>query len=78
MDGGALIGTSPSPGGDERDVYFPPDVMVRHHLYAARTRMGKSTLMGHVAGYEMVRKAKNESDAALRWVNDDEIDCGLV
>lgn len=65
MDGGALIGTSPSPGGDERDVYFPPDVMVRHHLYAARTRMGKSTLMGHVAGYEMVRKAKGQSDDAL-------------
>ena len=62
---GALIGVSSVQGGDETDVYFPPDVMKRHHLYAARTRMGKSTLMGHVGGAMMVEKAKGRCPDAL-------------
>ena len=63
--GGALIGVAAVQGGDESDVFFPPDVMARHHMYVARTRMGKSTLMGHVGGAMMVEKAEGRCDDAL-------------
>ena len=40
--GGALVGetTTGAPG----EIRFPADLLRRHHLYVARTRMGKSTL----------------------------------
>lgn len=64
-NGGALIGVSGVQGGDESDVYFPEDVMRRHHMYVARTRMGKSTLMGHVGSDRMVEKAEGRCPDAL-------------
>lgn len=63
--GGALIGVSAVQGGDESDVFFPPDLMGRHHMYVARTRMGKSTLMAHVGGAMMVEKAEGRCEDAL-------------
>ena len=44
--GGALVGDTTA--GKPRPIRFPEDLLRRHHLYVARTRMGKSTLMHHV------------------------------
>ena len=44
--GGALVGDTTA--GAKREIRFPEDLLRRHHLYVARTRMGKSTLMHHV------------------------------
>ena len=45
---GAPVGDAT--GGAPREVNFSDDLLRRHHLYVARTRMGKSTLMHHVVG----------------------------
>ena len=39
--------------------------MRRHHLYVARTRMGKSTLMEHVVVHKMKEKAMGRDDDAI-------------
>ena len=39
-------------------VHLPPDLLRRHHLYVARTRMGKSTLMRHFVAHRMREKAE--------------------
>ena len=44
--GGALVGDTTA--GKPMPIRFPEDLLRRHHLYVARTRMGKSTLMHHV------------------------------
>ena len=44
--GGALVGDTTA--GKPRPIRFPEDLLRRHHLYVARTRMGKSTLMHHI------------------------------
>ena len=41
---GALVGRTTT---GAKEIRFPDDVTHRHHLYVARTRMGKSTLMQH-------------------------------
>ena len=51
----ALVGAST--GGAGREIRFSADLMRRHHLYVARTRMGKSTLMQHVVVHKMKEKA---------------------
>ena len=61
---GALVGDTTA--GKPSPVHFPDDLLRRHHLYVARTRMGKSTLMHHVAVHKMREKAAGrDSDAII-------------
>ena len=61
--GGALVGHTTS--GREREIRFPGDLLRRHHLYVARTRMGKSTLMHHAVVHKMREKAVGRDDDAI-------------
>ena len=64
LAGGAAVGTTSE--ADREPVHFPDDLLGRHHLYVARTRMGKSTLMRHVVGHKLKRKAEGlDSDAVV-------------
>ena len=56
VSGGALVGDTTA--GKPMPIRFPEDLLRRHHLYVARTRMGKSTLMHHVAVHKMQEKAE--------------------
>ena len=60
---GAYVGDtlSESPG----KVHLPPDLLRRHHLYVARTRMGKSTLMRHIVAHRMREKADGRDGDAI-------------
>ncbi len=60
---GALVGAST--GGAGREIRFSEDLMRRHHLYVARTRMGKSTLMQHIVVHKMKEKAAGRDDDAI-------------
>ena len=51
--------------GAKREIRFPEDLLRRHHLYVARTRMGKSTLMHHVVAHKMMEKAKGRDSDAI-------------
>ena len=46
-------------------IHFPDDLLRRHHLYVARTRMGKSTLMHHVIAHKMREKAAGRNPDAI-------------
>ena len=62
--GGALVGETTT--GPARKVHFPQDLLRRHHLYVARTQMGKSTLMRHVVAHKLKEKAAgNDQDAIV-------------
>ena len=61
--GGAYVGDTVV--GRPRKVHFPGDAMGRHHLYVARTRMGKSTLMHHLIVHKMREKAAGRNDDAI-------------
>ena len=61
--GGALVGDTTA--GKPTPVHFPDDLLRRHHLYVARTRMGKSTLMHHVAVHKMREKAAGRDPDAI-------------
>ena len=61
--GGALVGDTTA--GAKREIRFPDDLLGRHHLYVARTRMGKSTLMHHVAVHKMREKAAGRDNDAI-------------
>ena len=61
--GGALVGDTTA--GTKRPIHFPDDLLRRHHLYAARTRMGKSTLMHHVVTHKMREKAEGRDSDAI-------------
>ncbi len=61
--GGALVGDTTA--GAKREIRFPADLLRRHHLYVARTRMGKSTLMHHIAVHKMREKAAGRDDDAI-------------
>ncbi|MCY3920331.1 MAG: type IV secretion system DNA-binding domain-containing protein, partial [Chloroflexi bacterium] len=64
LAGGAAVGTTSE--ADREPVHFPDDLLGRHHLYVARTRMGKSTLMRHIVGHKLKRKAEGlDSDAIV-------------
>ncbi len=63
VKGGALVGDTTA--GAKRDIRFPEDLLRRHHLYVARTRMGKSTLMHHVAVHKMREKAAGRDGDAI-------------
>ena len=52
---GALVGETIA--NRTAQVRLPDDLLRRHHLYVARTRMGKSTLMRHIVAYKMSEKA---------------------
>ena len=61
--GGAVVGEATA--GETRSVAFADDTMRRHHLYVARTRMGKSTLMQHVVSHRLRQKAEGRHDDAI-------------
>ena len=61
--GGALVGDTTA--GKPRPIRFPEDLLRRHHLYVARTRMGKSTLMHHVITHKMREKAEGRDPDAI-------------
>ncbi len=61
--GGALVGHTTA--GAKRDIRFPEDLLRRHHLYVARTRMGKSTLMHHIVAHKMREKAEGRDSDAI-------------
>ena len=61
--GGALVGDTTA--GAKREIRFPDDLLRRHHLYVARTRMGKSTLMHHLVTHKMREKAEGRDPDAI-------------
>ena len=60
---GAHVGEATA--GKRRDIHFPDDMLRRHHLYVARTRMGKSTLMHHIVVHKMREKAEGRDGDAI-------------
>ena len=63
VTGGALVGETTA--GAPREIRFPGDLLRRHHLYVARTRMGKSTLMGHLVAHKLREKAAGRDGDAI-------------
>ncbi len=63
VKGGALVGDTTA--GKPRPIRFPDDLLHRHHLYVARTRMGKSTLMQHLVAHKMREKAEGRDGDAI-------------
>ena len=61
--GGALVGDTTA--GARREIRFPEDLLHRHHLYVARTRMGKSTLMHHIVSHKLREKAEGRDNDAI-------------
>ena len=61
--GGALVGDTTA--GAKREIRFPDDLLRRHHLYVARTRMGKSTLMHHLVTHKLREKAEGRDPDAI-------------
>ncbi len=61
--GGALVGTTTA--GGAREIRFPEDLLRRHHLYVARTRMGKSTRMQHLVAHKLREKAAGRDGDAI-------------
>ena len=55
VSAGAHVGNTV--GSRPRNIHFQEDTLRRHHLYVARTRMGKSTLMQHIVAHKMREKA---------------------
>ena len=60
---GAPVGDTTA--GKPREIRFPEDLLRRHHLYVARTRMGKSTLMHHLIAHKMREKAAGRDGDAI-------------
>ena len=60
---GAHVGETTA--GKRRPVHFPGDLLRRHHLYVARTRMGKSTLMLHLVAHKLREKAAGRDGDAI-------------
>ena len=52
-------------GAPPREINFTDDLLKRHHLYVARTRMGKSTLMHHVVAHKLREKAAGRDNDAI-------------
>ena len=61
--GGAHVGNTV--GSRPRKIHFQEDTLRRHHLYVARTRMGKSTLMEHIVAHKMREKATGRDSDAI-------------
>ena len=60
---GAPVGDTTA--GPAREIRFPGDLLHRHHLYVARTRMGKSTLMHHIVAHKLREKAAGRDGDAI-------------
>ncbi len=63
VSGGAHVGDTTT--GAPRKIHFPADLLRRHHLYVARTRMGKSTLMHHIVRHKIAEKAAGRDGDAI-------------
>ena len=63
VSGGALVGDTTA--GAQQPIRFPEDLLRRHHLYVARTRMGKSTLMHHIVSHKLREKAEGRDNDAI-------------
>ena len=63
VSGGALVGATTA--GTSQPIRFPEDLLRRHHLYVARTRMGKSTLMHHIVTHKLREKAEGRDGDAI-------------
>ena len=63
VSGGAYVGDTTT--GTPREIRFSGDLVRRHHLYVARTRMGKSTLMHHIVVHKMMEKAEGRDTDAI-------------
>ena len=63
VSGGALVGDTTA--GTQQPIRFPGDLLRRHHLYVARTRMGKSTLMHHIVSHKLREKAEGRDHDAI-------------
>ena len=63
VSGGAHVGDTTT--GSPRKIHFPDDLLRRHHLYVARTRMRKSTLMHHIVAHKMRAKAAGRDSDAI-------------
>ena len=63
VKGGALVGDATA--GGNREIRFPGDLLRRHHLYVARTRMGKSTLMHRIVAHKLREKAAGRDGDAI-------------
>ena len=61
---GAPVGEAVT-GSSQRTVHFTGDLLRQHHLYVAKTRMGKSTLMQHVVAHKLRAKAMGQDDDAI-------------
>ena len=62
---GVLVGEVVESDGRTRMVRLPREVTQSHFFLTAKTRMGKSTLMGHVASGKMIEKARGLNEDAL-------------
>ena len=60
---GALVGQTTA--GKRREIRFSGDLLRRNHLYVARTRMGKSTLMQHIITHKLAEKAAGRDGDAI-------------
>ena len=60
---GAPVGDTTA--GPAREIRFPGDLLRRHHLYVALTRMGKSTLMHHIVAHKLREKAAGRDGDAI-------------
>ena len=60
---GAHVGNQTAEAAES--IHFPDDLLRRHHLYVARTRMGKSTLMQHIVTHQMAEKAAGRNNDAI-------------
>ena len=63
LAGGAAVGMTTE--SDPQPVHFPVDLLRRHHLYVARTRMGKSTLMRHIVSHKLAEQAAGRDRDAI-------------
>ena len=61
---GAYVGDTTA-GAHPRPIHFHDDLLGHHHLYVARTRMGKSTLMQHLVVHKMREKAAGRDGDAI-------------
>ena len=60
---GALVGRTTT--GRPKDIRFPDGLTRSHHLYLARTRMGKSTLMENLVEHKLREKAEGRDGDAI-------------
>ena len=67
VKGGAPVGRTTA--GNSREIRFPEDLLRRHHLYVARTRMGKSTLMHHLVTHKLREKGAGRDNDAIMVID---------